>query len=138
MKSKSNIDISLLLLRLVTGALFLPHGIAKIMRGFGGVKAMLANKGLPEILWVGTFLGEVIAPVCLILGLFSRISGLLIAGVMVFAVILTEGSNAFTTGGSGGFIGELNFLYFTNGILFFIMGAGKYSLSIKSNKFLLQ
>lgn len=139
MKSKSNVDVGLLLLRVITGILFLPHGIAKTLSGFKGVKAMLANNGMTELLWIGAFVGEVIAPICLILGLFSRISGLLIACVMVFAIILTEGSTAFTTTSTtGAFVGELNFLYLILGVTFFILGAGKYSLGIKSNNFLLQ
>jgi len=138
MKSLFNVDIGLLLLRIVTGFLFLPHGLAKVSTNFVGVKGMLAKAGLPELLYLGTFVGEIIAPICLILGLFSRISGLLIAFVMVFAIALTDGMAAFTKGATGGYLGELNFLYLIIGITFFIVGAGKYAIKLKSKHFLIQ
>jgi putative oxidoreductase len=138
MKHLFNVDIALLLLRVVTGFLFLPHGLAKVSSNFAGVKAMLAKAGLPEMLYLGTFVGEIIAPICLMLGLFSRIAGLLIAFVMVFAIALTEGAAAFTKGATGGYLGELNFLYLIIGITFFIAGAGKYAFKLKSKYFLWQ
>lgn len=134
MKSTKNIDFGLLILRIVTGGLMLPHGIAKLFKGFDAVKNMLQAKGLPEFLWLGVPLTEVLAPILLILGVFTRVSGLMILIVMVFAIYLTIGMGAFQAGKSGGLTGELNFLFMINGLFLFLVGPGKYALG-KSRKF---
>ena len=49
------------------------HGFAKILHGIGGVKSILTKAGLPEIMAYGSYVGKVIAPIMIILGIFSRI-----------------------------------------------------------------
>lgn len=130
-------DLGLLLLRIVTGGLMLPHGIAKLSNGFDFIKNMLKAKGLPEILWMGVPVAEVLAPVLLILGIMTRLSGLMIAAVMFFAIFLTLGMDAFVSGKTGGLGGELSFLFMVNGIALMLTGPGKYALG-KSKKYWLQ
>ncbi len=94
-RKKSNIDLALLLLRVFTGGLMLFHGIAKLIHGHDKIKGLLNTKGLPEVLWLGVPFAEILAPILLIFGVFSRISGLVIAFTMIFALYLTTGFNAF-------------------------------------------
>jgi uncharacterized membrane protein YphA (DoxX/SURF4 family) len=61
---------------------------------------------------------------------------LMISLVMVFAIVLVKGPAAFTFGKTGGFEGELNFLFFICGLVISIMGAGKYSLFKPKNSLL--
>lgn len=130
-------NLGILLLRIVTGGLMLPHGIAKLSNGFDFIKNMLKANGLPEILWIGVPIAEVLAPVLLILGIMTRISGLMIAVTMFFAIFLTIGIGAFVSGKTGGLGGELNFLFMVNGIVLMLIGPGKYALG-KSKKYWMQ
>ncbi len=63
-RKNKNIDFGLLLLRLATGGLMLPHGIAKIIKGHDKIEIMLTAKGLPSWLWVGVPFSEILAPLC--------------------------------------------------------------------------
>ncbi|WP_192348716.1 DoxX family protein [Algoriphagus sp. Y33] len=124
--STLNPDLGILLLRIATGGLMVFHGVGKLIQGHDFVKASLAEKGLPTFLWIGAPLGEVLAPLLLILGIFSRLSGLMIAAVMVFALYLGHGMQAFTLTDTGGLDGELAFLYMFGGLALFFLGGGKY------------
>ena len=126
--STLNPDLGILFLRMATGGLMVFHGIGKLMQGHDFVKAALAEKGLPSFLWIGAPVGEILAPILLILGVFSRLSGLMIAAVMVFALYVGHGMQAFTVTETGGLDGELAFLYMFSGIAIYFMGGGKYVL----------
>lgn len=125
---KLNPDLGILLLRIVTGGLMLFHGVAKITSGHDFIKQTLVEKSLPAFLWMGVPVGEVIAPLLLILGVFSRLSGLMIAIVMLFALYLAHGMSAFALNENGGLDGELALLYMFAGSALFFMGGGKYVL----------
>ena len=68
-----------LILRLTVGVLTLFHGVEKITNPgtvdyIGGV---LANSGLPSFLAYGVYVGEVIAPLMVVLGIYCRYARLL-------------------------------------------------------------
>ena len=126
--SKLNPDLGILLLRIATGGLMIFHGVAKLSHGFDFVKQTLIEKGLPAFLWLGVPVGEVLAPILLVLGIFSRLFGLMIAMVMLFALYLGHGMSAFTINENGGLDGELALIYMFAGIAVFFMGGGKYVL----------
>ena len=128
LSSTLNPDIGILFLRIATGGLMVFHGIGKLIQGHDFVKEALTEKGLPSFLWIGAPIGEILAPILLILGIFSRLSGLMIAAVMVFALYVGHGMQAFTVSATGGLDGELAFLYMFSGIAIYFMGGGKYVL----------
>ncbi|MBE9601557.1 DoxX family protein [Pedobacter sp. MC2016-24] len=134
---KLNSNLGILLLRMSTGGLLLFHGVSKLTHGHDFIKQTLAEKGLPTFLWIGVPVGEVLAPLLLILGVFPRISGLMIAIVMLFALYLAHGMSTFTLNENGGLDGELALLYMFAGLALFFMGGGKYVI-YKSNKGLLK
>jgi SRC kinase associated phosphoprotein 2 len=68
-----NFDLGILFARLGLGVCLFMHGFAKILHGIGGVKSILTKAGLPEIVAYGSYIGEVVAPIMIILGIFSRI-----------------------------------------------------------------
>lgn len=129
-------DLGLLLLRVSTGALMLFHGIAKLSNGFGEIKEILADKGLPIFLWIGVPLTEIIAPVLLMLGIFGRLSGLSIALLMAMTIIIAHASEAFSISEYGGLAVELNLLYLFSGLTIFFTGGGKYCLRTSKNEWL--
>ena len=65
--------MGILFARLGLGVCLFMHGFAKILHGIGGVKSILTKAGLPEIVAYGSYIGEVVAPIMIILGIFSRI-----------------------------------------------------------------
>ncbi len=84
-----------LTLRLTVGILILFHGVYKILNpgSLDFISTLLANVNLPQILAYGVYLGEVVAPLMVILGIFSRIGGLLIFGNTIFAIALDIAMN---------------------------------------------
>lgn len=124
-------DVGKLILRLTTGGLILFHGVHKLFDISGTVEWMggtLAAHGLPSILAYGVFVGEVVAAIMLILGIYSRIGGLLVAVNMLFAFFLVHTATLFTLGSNGGWALELQGFYLFTGLAIFFLGGGRYVL----------
>jgi len=122
------IDLGKLFLRMGVGGLMLFHGIDKLIMGFGGIKGLLVKNGLPELLWIGAFVGEVIAPLCILFGFFTRISALLVAITMVFSIVLKYGAAGFGLGETGAPLIELNLLYLFSALALYCIGGGRFAL----------
>lgn len=122
-------DLGKLILRLGVGGLMIFHGIHKIIHGHDMIIEQLAAKGLPTWLWLGVPVGEIIAPILLIVGAFTRLSGVLIAFTMVMSMVLVKGGGSFaisaTTGGIGA---ELNLLYLAGALAIAMIGPGSFRL----------
>ena len=83
-------DAAKLVLRLTIGILMLMHGLFKLSYGISSIIGMVAAKGWPEFIAYGVFLGELVAPILLILGLWTRPAALLIVINMVVAIMLAH------------------------------------------------
>src|SRR5215210_1782413 len=83
-------DFGKLVLRLTLGILVLLHGVAKIKSGIGFLTPMVTGLGLPPWFAYGVYLGEVLGPIMVILGLFGRTGAFLIFANMLFAVALVH------------------------------------------------
>ena len=121
-------DLGKLVLRVSVGVLILMHGIFKLQNGVGGIVGMLGNHGLPGILAYGVYLGEVIGPVLVILGVFTRIGALLIAVNMLVAVALAHMPELFSLGQMGGWALELQGMFLFAAISVGLLGAGRFSV----------
>lgn len=124
-------NFGLLILRLSISVLMLFHGIAKVLHGIDGIKKGVIASGFPEMLAYGVYLGEILAPILLIFGLFTRISALLMAGTMVFAIMIAHSHEFFILNKFGAPVIELPLLYLFIGLTLVFTGAGKYSLDEK-------
>src|SRR5690554_5612157 len=102
MSQSSLADIARLLLRLVLGVLMLLHGWAKIRSGIGGIEAMLAMKGLPAFLAWGVYVGEVIAPLLLIAGIWTRVAAGVVLVNMLVAIALAHVAHLTELTSTGG------------------------------------
>jgi putative oxidoreductase len=100
---KLNTDTALLLLRIIAGAVFLPHGYSKVF-GIGGAAAFahdMPGYGIPVILgYVGAY-SEFFGAILLIAGLFTRLSALFLAGVMFTAVVFVQLPDAMQEAAGG-------------------------------------
>jgi putative oxidoreductase len=121
--------IGKLVLRLVLGLSILLHGIAKLVGGVGGIAGMLSGSGLPAIFAYGAYLGEVVGPLLLIAGWYSRVGAVLIAVNMLFAIGLAHGAEVFALGPQGGWAIELQAMFLFTAIALALMGPGRYSLN---------
>ena len=130
MQFLKNDDLAKLLLRLGVGALLFLHGVAKIGNAgtLGFIKAQLASLGLPELLVYGVFVGEIIAPVLLVLGFYSRIGGLLVFINMLFVFVLVHMGELFSLSAHGGWQLELQGLYLVSGLAIMFLGSGKFAV----------
>jgi len=125
-----NPDIAKLLLRVSLGVLILFHGIHKVIYGIGGVKSMVVSAGLPEFLAYGVYVGELIAPIFIILGLYARVAATVLTFNMLSAIYLAYGFS-FTLSKFGGLSWETPLLYLILSVLVILLGSGKYAVNSK-------
>ncbi len=123
-------DIAKLLLRVAAGVLILFHGIYKVIHGLGGVKSMLVNAGIPEFLAYGVYVGELIAPIFIILGLYARVASLVLAFNMIMAMYLAYGFS-FSLAKYGGLSMESPLIFLVMSVSIFLLGSGKYGVNSK-------
>ncbi|MBE0495248.1 MAG: DoxX family protein [Campylobacterales bacterium] len=125
-------DLGKLVLRVAIAVLMLFHGFKKISSGITGIKALVVKGGFPEILAYGVYVGELVVPILLILGLFTRLSAFFFAATMGFVLTLAFSGRMFALDGrTGGLVAELPLLYLLCALAVFFLGAGKYSLDNK-------
>ncbi|MDM8354665.1 DoxX family protein [Pandoraea communis] len=122
-------DLGKLILRLTLGILLLFHGVSKVINGVGFIEGMVTSHGLPSFLAYGAYLGEVLAPVLLILGVLTRLGGLLVVCNMLVAFSLVHLSQLGDLSKTGGWALELQGFYLLAGLCVILFGAGRYSVS---------
>jgi putative oxidoreductase len=120
-------DSAKLLLRLTLGGLMLLHGIGKVMGGIDPIIGMVAKAGLPPALAYGVYVGEVLAPLLLIIGAWTRPAAIVIAINMVVAVALAHGAQLATLTPNGGWALELQGFYLATALAIALLGAGRFS-----------
>ncbi len=124
----NNDDTAKFILRFTVGFLMLFHGISKLSHGVSHLEGMFTNAGLPAFIAYGAYLGEVLAPLMLIIGFRVKIASLLIIGTMIGAIGLAHLSDIFTLTQQGAWAIELPMFYILASLTVFLQGAGKYSI----------
>ncbi len=119
-----------LVLRLTVGILMLFHGIAKITNPgtVDFIGSTLSGSGLPSILAYGVYLGEVIAPLMIIVGLYCRYGAIIIVINMVFAVLLMHTGDIFAVTDQGGWRLELQGFYLFGAVAIMFLGSGRHAV----------
>ncbi|MEO6226788.1 MAG: DoxX family protein [Thermomonas sp.] len=131
MNENAHADVGKLLLRLVLGLLILLHGIAKLKGGVTGIVGMVEAHGLPGILGYGVLVGEVLAPILVLIGAYARIGGLLIVINMLVALALVHLGQLGQLNEQGGWALELQGMYLAAAAAVALLGPGKYSVNRK-------
>lgn len=121
-------NIGKLILRVTVGGLMLFHGVSKIIHGVAWMQGPLGALHLPFFIAYGSYIGEVVAPVLIILGILTRASGLVLSFDLVVAFILVSHSRFLTLMG-GGWGMQPDAFFFLTGITIFFLGAGKFSVT---------
>lgn len=125
-----NDDIGKLIVRMMVGFLMLFHGVAKITN-FGSlefIKGQLVNNSLPEMLVYGVYIGEILAPLIIIIGAFTRVGGLIIFVNMIFAIYLVHAHEIVSLGQHGGWAIELQGFYLFGALAVMFLGSGKIAV----------
>lgn len=128
-------DIGKLLLRLMLGILLLFHGVGKVIGGVDGITGAVARVGLPSELGYLVYLGEVVGPILLILGIATRVGALLVVVNMLVALALSHSAQLFTISESGGYGLELQVFYLLTAVAIAILGAGGYAVGGRNGRF---
>jgi putative oxidoreductase len=130
----SNDDLGKLVLRVVLAVLLLFHGVSKLYGGVGFITGMLEKMGLPSAIGYLVYIGEVIAPLMILFGVWTRAAALVVAGNMIVAVLLVHTSQFFTMSETGGWALELQGMYFFAALAVALLGAGRYSIGGRAGK----
>ncbi len=123
-----NDDFGRLLLRLTLAATLLLHGVAKIISGVDPIAGMLANAGLPTQLAYAVFIGEVLAPILIVIGVWTRMAALVVVVNMIVAVALVHSGDFLKLTSTGGWALELQAFYLFVALAIVLLGAGRYSM----------
>ena len=90
---------------------------------------------MPESIGYLVYVGEVLAPLLLIIGLWTRAAALIVVVNMAVAVLLVHTGQIFTLSKTGGWALELQGMYFFTALAIVFFGAGRFSVSGASGRF---
>lgn len=130
-------DLSSLVLRVLLGVVFFPHGAQKVLGWFGGygfsgtMGFFTQTAGIPVVFAFLAIVAEFFGSLGLIVGLLTRVAAFGIACVMVVAVLMVHLQHGFFMNWSGGQQGEgieYHILAVAITIALMIKGGGRWSL----------
>ena len=121
-------DLGKLVLRVSVAFLILLHGIAKMRHGLGDVADAMARLHLP--VWVGNliYVGEVLAPLMMIVGFWTRPAAALVAATMFVALVAGHPREVFVMTDHGGLLLEVQWMFMLAAAASALLGAGRYSI----------
>jgi len=116
------------------GFLVLLHGILKLSAGVGFIAGMLAKSGLPGGIAYLVYVGEIVAPLLMIAGLFTRAAAGVVVINMLVAFGLVHMADLFALTKQGGWALELQGLYLFGALTVVLLGAGRFSIGGKNGR----
>ena len=122
-------NIGLLILRLSIGGLMLFHGYHKLIHGVDGLVGMFSSKGFPGGIAYAVFLGELLAPILIIVGYRTKLASLFVVATMLVAMFVVHADDLLKIGDHGEWGVELIGLYLFGAMSIFFLGAGKFAVS---------
>lgn len=126
------VDLALLVIRVMAGIIFMVHGWQKVGMGLEGVAGFFGQIGAPLPALTGplvTYL-ELVGGAALILGLLTRPLAAMLAVDMFMATMLVHRENGFS--GQGGM--EFTLMLCAAAIALVIAGAGALSVDVALDK----
>jgi len=118
-----------MILRMMLGGMMLFHGIDKVLHGISFIKGMLKVHNLPEVLVYGVYVGEILAPIFLIIGWKSRVWAGVIGVNMAIAIYLTQMSSLLKLGAHGAWAVETPMFFLLSAVAIMFFGSGKYAVT---------
>jgi putative oxidoreductase len=83
-------DLGKLILRLAFSIMIIFHGWHKLIGGIYYIQGLLVQHGLPGVIGYGVFIGELVAPLLIILGIFTCPSALVFSFTILAAYLLID------------------------------------------------
>jgi len=127
-RDSAGVDAALLILRIVLGLLILLHGVNKLPPPPEFLITALSARGLPSVLAYGVYLGEIVGPILIIIGIWTRVGALLIVANMIVALFVAHTGDLFHLNKQGGYQLELQAMYLFTAVALALTGAGRYSV----------
>jgi len=127
-----SIDVGLLIVRLSTGILMFLHGISKLFQGVSSIKNLLAEHGFPISFAYGVYIGEILAPILIIIGFRTRLAALLLVINCLVIIFIAHPSEIFRLNEFGGWSLELPGLFLSGALVLLFAGGGKYAVSSRN------
>lgn len=124
-------NIGILILRVTAGGLLLFHGIHKVQTGLEEQMGLLAAKGIPTFFMYFVYVTEVLAPVLIILGIFTRLAAASIVGTILI-VLYVAPFPLMVLGPHGEWAIEIQMFYLLIPLALFFTGPGRFS--VRPNK----
>ena len=121
-------DIGKLLLRVMLGGLLLFHGIDKLTHGISYIVGLIDIYKLPKEIAYGVYIGEIVAPILLILGWKSRWWAAIITINISFAIYLVHTKHFLSLGQQGAWSMEVPIFYLFSSLAIATLGSGKYAI----------
>lgn len=121
-------DLGKLVLRVSLGVLMLFHGVFKLQHGVGWIAGMLHAHGIPGVIAYGAWIGEVLAPALIVLGLLTRPAAFVIVVNMVVATLLVKTGAFWDLTPVGAWALESEALYLFGALAVMLLGPGRYTL----------
>ena len=131
MRNDTRADLGKLFLRLALGLLILLHGIAKLRGGLGQITGLVEAHGLPGFVAYGAIAGEVLAPLMVLAGFYTRIGAALVAFNMLVAFALAHLGQLGQLNEQGGWALELQGMFLATAVAIALLGPGRYSVNGK-------
>ena len=117
-----NVDLSLLILRLIGGSFMLTHGYPKLMKVLDGDFGFADPFGLgPAISLILVVFAEFFCAIALIVGFKVRLAAIPLMITMIVAAFLIHGNDPWGKQ-------EFPLLYATIYLVIFLMGAGRFGI----------
>ncbi|WP_121966807.1 DoxX family protein [Myroides sp. N17-2] len=124
-----NQDVGLLVMRIGIGFPMLLYGLGKLFNGISFIQGILVDRGLPAFFGYGVYVGEVIAPILLLIGYRTRLASLVFAINCITAMLLVQSADVFSLNDNGGWKVELLGIYALVAVGLFFTGAGRLAIS---------
>jgi len=121
----TNPDIGILIVRIALGGIILFHGFHKVTHGVAEQFQILASNGIPGQFIYFVYVSEVLAPVLIVLGIFTRISSLTIIVTMIVVFYALPFPIGMDEHGAMNIESQLYFLLLP--IALFFTGPGRYT-----------
>jgi putative oxidoreductase len=121
-------ELGKLILRVSFSLLFLLHGIHKIFGGTAFIQSMLIERGLPGFIAYGVYVGEVIVPIAIILGLYTRQAAIIFIGTCLMITWLMHPNDLWALNKFGAWAVEDIGVYLFAALSILFLGSGKYAI----------
>ncbi len=134
---KTEDDTATLILRVLLGVVFFPHGMQKLLGVYGGpgfegtMHMMTTNLGIPAVFAFLAIMAESLGSLGLLTGLLTRVAAFGLTIEMIVAVKMLHWQNGFYMNWFGNQKGEgfeYHLLVIAIGIALMIRGGGKWSV----------